>query len=54
MTKFGASFAQQYIMQKGLKLFGEQGKDGVNKEMAQLHQRGCFTPVSIKDMTGSE
>jgi hypothetical protein len=54
MTKFGASFAQQYIMQKGLKLFGERGRDGVNKEMAQLHQRGCFTPVSVKDMTASE
>jgi hypothetical protein len=33
MTKHGASFAQQYIMQKGLKLFGDQGRDGVNKEI---------------------
>ena len=54
MTKHGASFAQQYIMQKGLKIFGERGRNGVNNEMAQLHQRGCFSPVSVKDMTASE
>ena len=29
----GASFAQQYILQKGLKIFGEQGHRASSKEM---------------------
>jgi hypothetical protein len=28
LTKYGILFAQQYIMQKGLKLFGDRGHDG--------------------------
>ncbi len=47
----GASFAQQYLLNKGLKIFGQKGRDASKKEMDQLHRRSCFTPKSIADMT---
>ena len=50
----GASFAQQYILQKGLKIFGKRGHDAAIKEMDQLHRQHCFTPCSIKEMTPEE
>ena len=50
----GASFAQQYILQKGLKIFGKRGQDAAIKEIDQLHRRHCFTPRSIKEMTPEE
>ena len=48
------SFAQQYLLKKGLIKFGEAGRDGAVKEMTQLHQRECFTPISVANMTASE
>jgi hypothetical protein len=33
----GASFAQQYLLNKGLKIFGQKGGDVSNKEIDQLH-----------------
>ena len=50
----GASYLQQYILQKGLKVFQEAGEEAATKEMDQLHKRNCFTPVSIKEMTDQE
>ena len=50
----GASFAQQYIIQKGLKVFGDQGRKASTKEMDQLHRRSCFMPISIKEMMPEE
>ena len=47
-TAEGASFAQQYIFQKGLKKFGDRGRAAAAKELDQLHQRNCFTPIEIK------
>ena len=41
-TAQGASFGQQYILQKGLKMFGKRGKDATKKELDQLHQRVSF------------
>ena len=35
-------FSQQYIMEKGLKKFGERGREAAEKELDQLHRRGCF------------
>ena len=54
ITTQGASFAQQYLLQKGLKIFGEQGHAASSKEMDQLHRRNCFTPISIAEMTPTE
>ena len=50
----GTSFEQQYILQKGLKIFGEKGYEAIKKEIGQLDDRGCFRPVLINDMTQSE
>ena len=43
----GASFAQQYILKKGLKVFGKRGHEASKKELDQLHRRNCFTPISV-------
>jgi hypothetical protein len=40
-----ASFAQQYMLQKGLKVFGEKRHDTSKKEIDQLHKRTCFAPL---------
>ena len=48
------SFAQQYILEKGLKKFGNKGEQAAYKEMEQLHKRTCFTPILVKDMTEDE
>ncbi len=54
VTIQGASYAQQYILQKGLKKFGEHGEHATSKELDQLHRCNCFTPISINEMTQSE
>ncbi len=51
ITIQGAEVARQYLIQKGLKVFGEEGRKALLKEMDQLHRRNCFTPRSIADMT---
>lgn len=52
--KHGTSLGQQYIVNKGLKLFGDRGKDAANKELKQLHDRECFAPILISELTPSE
>ena len=47
-------YGQQYVLQKGLKLFGERGQAGAEKELEQLHKRECFTPIDISKLTDSE
>ena len=54
VTTRGASFAQQFLLHKGLKVFGDHGHEAATKEMDQLHRRNCFTPISVKDMTSTE
>jgi hypothetical protein len=54
VVREGASFAQQYLLNKGLKIFGQKGRDASKKEMDQLHRRSYFTPKSIADMTQLE
>jgi hypothetical protein len=44
VVREGASFSQQYLLNKGVKIFGQKGRDTSKKEMDQLHQRSCFTP----------
>jgi hypothetical protein len=50
----GASFAQQYLLNKVIKVFGQRGCDASKKEMDQLHRRSCFTPISVAEMTPTE
>ena len=44
-------YAQQYVYEKGIKLFGERGEQAATKEWDQLHQRKCFVPVDISSLT---
>jgi hypothetical protein len=54
VVREGASFAQQYLLNKGLKIFRQKGRDASKKEMHQLHRRSCFPPKSISEMTQIE
>ncbi|CAJ1970174.1 unnamed protein product [Cylindrotheca closterium] len=50
----GVSFIQQYYLNKGLKLFKEEGSKAVMKELDQLIQRECWKPIYVEDMTDFE
>jgi hypothetical protein len=54
VNKHGASFVQQYILQKGLKVFGNKGHEASKKEIDQLHRRTCFAPFKVKGMKPSK
>ncbi len=43
-----------YGLQKGLKKFGKKGYDAALGEMKQLHDRGCWTPIKLQEMTQTE
>ena len=47
-------FGQQFTLDKGLKKFGDAGIKGTEKEIGQLHDRGCFRPVRVAEMTREE
>ena len=46
----GASFSQQYILQKGLKKFRDWRSKAAAKEMDQLHQGNCFTNIYVAEL----
>jgi hypothetical protein len=48
------SFIQTYSLNKGLKKFGDRGKEAAQKEMKQLHDRVVFEPILIAEMTQLE
>ena len=43
-----------YIYEKGLKKFGERGKQAAIKEWDQLHRRKCFVPIDVSTLTKQE
>ena len=45
---------QQYVLEKGLKIFKEKGEKSVHKEMKQLDDRTCYLPLMVRDMTTGE
>ena len=47
-------FGQQYILEKGIKKFGDTGIESTEKEIGQLHDRECFRPTLIGEMTQQE
>ena len=53
-SAFAEVFAQQYMLGKGLKLFGERGTNAAINEVDQLHRRTCFTPQLVSEMTAEE
>jgi hypothetical protein len=54
VSQKGAAFSQQYILKKGLKKFGDNGKKAATEELDQLHKRNCFEPIDVATMTASE
>jgi len=45
----------QFMLHRGLKKFGSRGmNDAASKELKQLHDRKCFTPRNIAEITPSE
>ena len=54
VNREGASFIQQYYLNKGLKKFGDSGKSAAIKERDQLVQRNCWAPSHIEDLTPEE
>ena len=47
-------FIETYTLAQGIKKFGQRGKDAAFKEMEQLHQRICFRPKLINELTSEE
>ena len=54
ITTTGVCFGQQYMLHRGLKKFGSRADDAASKELKQLHDRKCFTPRNIDEITPSE
>ena len=44
----------QYMLNKGLKVFGEDGVKASKAELMQMHQRICFKPELVKDLSDIE
>jgi hypothetical protein len=53
-VKQGQHFVQTYSLSKGLKTFGEKGRQAAYNEMKQLHQRMVFEPINYDDLTSLE
>ena len=52
--KTGYSFGQQYMFEKGLKVFGDRAWNGGMKELTQLNDREVFAPTLVNDLTPEE
>ena len=53
-SRDGVSFIQQYYLTKGLKIFGDKGRDAAMKELQQLVERNCWEPKLISELTAEE
>ena len=47
-------FVQSYGLMKGLKKFGNKGRQAAYKEMKQLHDRVVFKPIRMSKLTEKE
>jgi hypothetical protein len=47
----GVVLAQQYSINKGIKLFGDRAKESVSKELQQLHDYETYIPVHAHELT---
>jgi hypothetical protein len=54
MHVMGVILAQQYSVNKGIKLFGERATDAISKELQQLHDYGTYTPIHAHELTREE
>ena len=51
MHILGVIPAEQYTINKGIRLFGERAKESVRKELRQLHDYVTYTPVHAHELT---
>jgi hypothetical protein len=51
MHMLGVIMAQQYSIQKGIKLFGDEGRKSVSKELQQLRDMHTYEPVHAHELT---
>jgi hypothetical protein len=54
MHVLGVILAEQYSVNKGIKLFGDRAKESVTKELKQLHDYGTYTPVHAHELTSEQ
>eukprot|EP00956_Cyclotella_meneghiniana_P026461 scaffold57247_cov37-Cyclotella_meneghiniana.AAC.7 len=47
----GVVLAEQYSINKGIRLFGDRAKESVTKELKQLHDYVTYIPVHAHDLT---
>ena len=45
------TFAQNYSLNKGLKIFGKRGEEATTKELKQLHEMDAFIPLNPSTLT---
>ena len=50
----GTVFGQQLILPKGLKKWKQRGRGAAYKEDDQLHNRTCFEPRAVSELTPAE
>ena len=50
----GVCNSQKYNLRKGILKYENKGKEAVNKELSELHNRGLFKPIHSSDLTQVE
>ena len=51
---FGKIFAQTYSLKQGMKKWGKEATKAAETEMRQLHDRFCWRPLHVKDLTSKQ
>jgi hypothetical protein len=54
ITTEGATFAQHYLLNKWIKVFGQRAPDLSINEMNQVDHWNCFSPISFPKMSPTE
>ena len=54
LLHYESVFAQQHLLPKGLKLWGDRARAAAYEEMDQLHGRGVFRTTHKRDMLDGE
>ena len=44
------AFVQQYSLHRGIKMFGDKGRQATYAEVKQMHDRKCFKPIHPRDI----
>ena len=44
------SHGQQFMLSRGIKEFPLKGVDSAKEELQQMHSRGCFKAIAVKEL----